>query len=166
VNEDLRARFFDSPAQTAAELQLTASEAAELAAAVEGLPQFGRSLLRKRLGEARRLLPRTAGRIGERFDQEFLRFAANRPTAGMHRHERDALAFAASLQIGLDDSSRQTLVEETGWIEAGLGRSLVIRRLGVGAVAVWLRTGRTIRHWRFGKSLSWTNPEPGAQESK
>ncbi|MGB0582910.1 MAG: hypothetical protein ACPGVU_24775 [Limisphaerales bacterium] len=60
----------------------------------EAIPQFSRSLLRKRYGEVREMLPASAAALGESFWNLFEEFAADRPTRGGQRHRDDALEFA------------------------------------------------------------------------
>ena len=165
VDADLRSRFFESPRKAAGGLDVTPEEAQELAEQVEGLPQFARSLLNKRLGEVRRLLPQAAELAGKRFDEEFRRFAERNPPRGVHRHQRDALALADRLKPLLQGEAREALLYESGWIEARLGRVFVVRRIGPARFAVWLRVGRRLRQWRIGPARHWTNEPRRAQES-
>ncbi len=166
VDAELLEQFLSEPSAAAAGLGIAPHEAELLASRVGGLARFARSLVSKRLGEARRLLPRTALLLGERFDTVFRRYAATTPSRGPRRHERDALALADRLASELTGEARQALLYEKGWIQARLGRQLVVRRLGSGSVAVWLRLGRQLRHWRFGGVEDWTNTARPAQESK
>jgi len=60
----------------------------------EAIPQFSRSLLRKRYGEVKEMLPASAAALGEAFWKLFEEFGADRPTHGEQRHRDDALDFA------------------------------------------------------------------------
>ena len=103
----------------------------------EQLERFAAGLVRKRGGEVRRLLPRTAATLGERFGGLFQAFAAGRATEGPLRHQRDAVAFAAWLGRLADPSTAsaaETARYESGWIEMRLGRRLLLRRFREGVV--------------------------------
>jgi len=63
----------------------------------DSLSTFARSLLRKRFGEARQLLPATCALLKDTAWPRFEDYAANRPTSGIHRHRTDAIAFADHL---------------------------------------------------------------------
>ena len=165
VDQPLRERFFADPGSAAAELGLSAEEARELAGRVAGLAPFADSLVRKRLGAVRQLLPRSAAHLGPRFDEAFRAFASRNPSRGPRRHERDALALAEILAGSAQGEAREALLIESGWVEAALGRKFLARRLPSGFV-VWLRIGRVVRFWRFGGSSDWTSPAPVAQESE
>ena len=165
VDQSLRERFLDDPASVADALALSAEEAREVAGRLGGLAPFADSLVRKRLGAVRRLLPKTAERLGPRFGEAFLAFAASNPSRGPHRNERDALALAKILAPEAAGEAREALLIESGWIEATLGRRFLVRRLPNGS-AVWLRIGRTVRFWRPGGAADWTRPAPVAQESE
>jgi hypothetical protein len=165
VDEPLRERFLDDPASVADALGLSTEEAREVAGRVGGLAPFADSLVRKRLGSVRRLLPKTAERLGPRFGEAFRSFASSNPSRSPHRHERDALALAAILSQEAQGEAREALRIESGWIETALGRRFLVRRLPKG-FAVWLRTGRTVRFWKLGGAADWTRPAPVAQESE
>lgn len=92
------------------------------------LEAFARSLVRKRAGEVRALLPRTAAALGERFSQTFASFARGRPTSGAKRHARDAIAFARWIQGQGLDAAAEIARYESAWVEMGLGRRWLIRR--------------------------------------
>ena len=165
VDEALRETFLNESARAADALGLSVAEAAELARRVEGLAPFADSLIRKRLGAVRRLLPETARRMGVRFDEEFRRFAAARASQGPGRHERDAVELAAILKAEVAGGDLEVLLIEAGWIEAQAGRRLLLRRLQRG-YAVWFRLGRSVRFWRIGRGVRWTGAAPAAQESE
>ncbi len=165
VDTALRERFYRAPAEAAAELGLSPEEGEQLRRQVEGLEPFADSLVRKRLGAVRQLLPRTAQRLGGRFDDAFRQFAAAHPSRGPHRHEHDALELASVLKPELAGEDLEALLIEAGWIEMMCGRKLLIRRLPRG-VAMWLRTGRQVRFWKIGGAKDWTSTAPAAQESE
>lgn len=58
------------------------------------IPQFSRSLLRKRQGEVRELLPASAAALGDLFWALFEEFGSDHPTHGRQRRRDDALEFA------------------------------------------------------------------------
>ena len=165
VDADLLRRFTAAPASVAAGLGLTVEEADRLAAETDRLDHFARSLVGKRLLAVRGLLPSTAAALGPRFDDEFQRYAASRPTQGPRRHERDALGFARFLSSSLTRAELSALSEESGWIEIRLGRRLVVRRVGPWACRLWLRIGRSARVWRLGRSAPAAAAEPITRES-
>ena len=163
---ELRESFLDSPADAAESLGITVEQSEELAASVRGLPELARSLVGKRLGVVERLLPWTAQLAGERFSEEFRSYACVTPSAGLWRHERDALALARRLQTELDGAALDALLYESAWVEARMGRRMIVRGIGPGSYGVWIRLRGKVRHWRFGAGLGWAERSPDAQESK
>lgn len=87
---------------------------------------FARSLLRKRAGEVRELLPRTVEQLGSAFESRFEDYAQSRPTAGARRRQDDAIGFARWLDDGspAGDLARY----EAAWVEMWRGRRLLLRK--------------------------------------
>lgn len=87
---------------------------------------FARSLIRKRAGQVRSMLPRTVEAMGKRFEARFAEYANSRPTKGPRRHADDAIGFAAWLNAGshTGDLARY----EAAWVEIARGRRWVMRR--------------------------------------
>jgi len=130
VDADLRALARENPRQAAAALGLALEELQQIARTA-GLPGFAASLVSKRLGQVRLLLPRTAAALGEEFDLRFRAYAASRPVAGVKKHQRDAIAFAAELGDADEPAWLADLAAyEAAWVEAIMGRRLLVRRLG------------------------------------
>ena len=128
VDAELRALAEKSPRAAAAKLNLTVEELDEVASTA-GLPRFAASLINKRLGQVRLLLPRTYAALGEEFDRRFRAWAGTHPTAGVKKHQRDAIRFAAELR-GVEDPGwiGDVAAYEAAWIEARLGRRFLVRR--------------------------------------
>ena len=110
-----------------------AQQLAELSAAQVNF--FAESLVRKRLKEVRRLLPRTHRLFGDRFDALFHRYARTSKLRDAKPHQQDALAFAAFLEHAVLPQSPDLrwAVElaryEAAWIEAAdLACCWIVRR--------------------------------------
>lgn len=158
VDADLRALARDNPRQAAAALGQTLEEL-QRTASTAGLPGFAASLVNKRLGQVRLLLPRTAAALGEEFDRRFRAYAVSRPVAGVKKHQQDAIVFAAELAAAAEPAWLADLAAyEAAWVEANVGRRLVVRRFGWRVSrespskgvcwAVWLRLpGGRLRHF-------------------
>lgn len=98
TDERYQQQLVNDPLSTGAESGLTAEEIESLMTlAKEAIPAFSHSLLRKRFGEVRRLLPASSAILGAKNWPLFRDFAANHPTTGCHRHRQDAIEFADSL---------------------------------------------------------------------
>lgn len=76
-----------------ARLYTSARERAE-AGVGEEVERFAQSLVRKRLGEVRRSLPRTFDSLGEDGPRLFSAYAEDRPLGSRHPHLVDAVQFA------------------------------------------------------------------------
>ncbi|HYO62387.1 MAG TPA: hypothetical protein VER08_01905 [Pyrinomonadaceae bacterium] len=102
TDEGLRGRFFADPAAVGGELGLSAEEARRLAEVGSSRAEyFAASLVNKRLGEVSKLLPLTAGVLGQEFRRLFREFAAREPVpAGLKKHLRDAVTFAEFVERG------------------------------------------------------------------
>jgi hypothetical protein len=96
----LRERFYAAPEPTAAELGLDAADLGRvLAVDRERVELFAESLVAKRFGEVRQLLPRALAAFGEAaLGERFAAFARDFLPEGVHKHRADALAFAAALE--------------------------------------------------------------------
>ena len=123
VDSDLRKRFSTDPSGVGAEFGLSDAEAAEMGGL--SLPQaefFSRSLKFKRLAEVRRLLPRTAEAMGRPFSELFLSYAEREIPAGIAKHQHDAVAFAAHLQLSEIPAeppwTRDLARYEAAWLQA------------------------------------------------
>jgi len=76
-------------------LELSQAEQVKLNSILEGdLTSFAISLLRKRLGQVKNILPGTCALLAENLWNLFESFAANQPTYGVKRHLTDARNFA------------------------------------------------------------------------
>ncbi len=160
VDGELRALAEKDPLKAAAALEVTSDELAEVVS-IAGLPRFAAALVNKRLGQVKLLLPRTASVLGGEFDRRFRAWAASRPTAGVKKHQRDAVAFAAELRLISDPAWVGELAAyEAAWVEAGLGRRFLTRRFVARVnrdppqpgrcLAVWLRwPAGTMRHFAW-----------------
>ena len=80
TDPELRRLFLMSPREVGAEYRLSSDEIEELSH-ISGvqLDVFGASLLRKRLQEARTLLPYAYRALGAEFDAQFRRYAEHLP---------------------------------------------------------------------------------------
>ena len=95
----LRERFFADPQRVAEGMGLSFYEAHELAQlSAEQVNFFARSLQRKRLNEACKLLPITHRMMGKRFAPLFLKYANTRVPTGPKKHLEDAIAFSSFLE--------------------------------------------------------------------
>lgn len=95
---------------------------------LEQVEAFARSLVRKRAGEVRILLPRTAEALGSDFVKEFQRYAAGHSVEGAKRHAADAVAFARRLGEAAPAWIADLARYEAAWVELELGRKLLLRR--------------------------------------
>ena len=76
-------------------LELSQAEQVKLNSILEGdVTSFAISLLRKRLGQVKNILPGTCALLAENLWNLFESFAANQPTYGVKRHLTDARNFA------------------------------------------------------------------------
>jgi hypothetical protein len=99
TDSDFRERFIAQPAGVGAAFGLLREETARLARlSISDLDYFATSLKRKRLHEARALLPLTYGVLAERFTALFLRYADTHLPRGIRKHQEDAAAFVAFLE--------------------------------------------------------------------
>jgi hypothetical protein len=122
----LRERFLADPESVGAQSGLAPGDIQALTHAPPGpLTFFARSLLSKRLGEVRKLLPLTCRTLGSLAAPLFRHYAAAMSIPiGLHRHRQDALSFAAFLLprifIGPDFPPwlPDLLRYEAGWLKA------------------------------------------------
>ena len=76
-------------------LELSQAEQVKLNSILEGdITSFAISLLRKRLGQVKNMLPGTCALLAEDLWNLFESYAANQPTYGVKRHSTDASNFA------------------------------------------------------------------------
>ena len=118
TDEELRQRFFDDPAKVGVELQLSDRESAELQA-MEDLPYFAQTLVKKRALVASHLLRRTARCLGSQFGALFQRYAPSYRPRGVRKHQGDAIQFASWLSENCQDPVwvREVARYESGWLE-------------------------------------------------
>lgn len=169
TDELFQQQLVNDPQLIGVESGLTAEEIDSLMTlAKEAIPAFSNSLLRKRFGEVRRLLPASSTILGAKNWPLFRDFAANHPTTGCHRHRQDAIEFADSLlelpndlllrdilrfereDLDVWNSGysfrcryfRHDLVSAISRIRAGENN---IHYTGRPTLAVWIRLGRSRR---------------------
>ena len=175
----LRERFFADPRSEGEALGLTREEAERLGRLSEREVRFFASCLqRKRMGEVRKLLPRSQRALGSGFAELFRRYAAGPVPEGVHRHQRDAVGFCSFVgrvarEEGFEPRRVLDLLRyEAAWVEAASpGPRLVLRgfryrirdlldpiasgphpRPGAG-LGLWLRLSRQGKLRYFGFSL-------------
>ena len=94
----MRESFRSNPGEVADRFELSAADREALGAIdPEGLDAQADVLMRKRLHEARRYLPRTMEGLGDAAGGWFRRYAAGNWPVGHRRHVDDALGFAGFL---------------------------------------------------------------------
>lgn len=104
----LRKRFLANPESLVKEFGLDEHQMRELAQlSAQQLNFFADSLIRKRLGEVRKLLPLTSQALGARFGKLFWRYAESHRLTMPQPHRKDAIAFCAFLK----ESARSELSE-------------------------------------------------------
>jgi hypothetical protein len=105
----LRVRFATDPQQAAAELALSPDDLAYLTEVPAGdIESYARSLVSKRAGEVRKLLPLSCRALGETaLRQAFEEHARTYVPTGVHKHVEDALAFARSWLAGHPEADWQ-----------------------------------------------------------
>jgi len=95
----LRERFFSDPEAAGREFGLDRQQAREFAKlSACQVNFFADSLIRKRLGEVRRLLPLTRKALGARFEVLFRRYAEIHRLEMPKPHQNDAISFTAFLE--------------------------------------------------------------------
>jgi hypothetical protein len=124
------------------------------------LERFADGLLRKRLGQARQLLPGTAMRLGPAFATRFNAWARSSPPADSQHHSDDARQFALLLLHDGPDRERKDVLRwellQLRLNQQGAGCGLLIfrhdvRRTGQAPlprrflIAVWWVAGRRAR---------------------
>ncbi|MBV9851453.1 MAG: hypothetical protein JO250_17430 [Armatimonadetes bacterium] len=169
----LRERFLADPGVVGQELGLSDEEIAQIThLSAPQLRFFAASLVSKRRQEVEKLLPRTRRALGRQFGTCFARYAVAPIPDGIHKHWKEALAFAAFLEQsgGQPPWVGDVLRYERAWLEASSpGRLWLVRRFGhpVGqpvpqvtddvslqalpprlTIGLWFRLGRhgTLRH--------------------
>ncbi len=115
---------------------------------------FASSLLAKRAGEVKKLLPMTVCALARRFDGDFNRYAATAIPTGDRRHVADAMAFCEHLlgEAGELNQLKQDAARFELW--AFMVR-FDLRREGVNPVVVQAKPGRWpwLRLRRFSSPL-------------
>jgi len=106
--------------------------------------RFARSLLRKRLGEVRRALPRTFVELGDEAERRFFAYAARRPLGARHPHLTDAVRFAEQV-VGTEIARF-----EAAGLRAWMGETPRALRVRGGWVFWWRRRGR-LRRFSVGR---------------
>ena len=127
-----RRRFLRDPAGEAEAHGLDAYLAQQLAelAKNDGM-HFARSLIRKRFGQVKKMLPFTHRLMGKAFWDAFWKFAGHTNPKGVKRHLEDALDFADHLCCAFVDQSPEPawLVEvlnhEHTWLQAQRSRRFI-----------------------------------------
>ncbi len=166
---ELHKEFIANPAGVGADYGVQAEEARALAQETAVLLEpFARSLIGKRLNEARKLLPRTRAALGGRFDSLFRAFAPTNAPQGVKKHVQDSTAFAEYLEVKLQAEDKAlvwigSLARfEACWLTANSRPCLMIRRFHSlrfeatqtaprWTFALWLRAPRraSALHYRF-----------------
>jgi hypothetical protein len=94
----LRERFFSKANSAEREFGLHGQEAGQLSKlSAAQVNFFADSLIRKRLGEASKLLPLTRKALGTRFDKVFRSYAENHHLDTSRPYQNDAISFSAIL---------------------------------------------------------------------
>lgn len=139
---------------------LQSGEQSAAAMPLDQVESFARSLLRKRAGEVRKLLPRTADALGPEFEDQFARYAWGRPLPGARRYWLDAVGFARSLTKNASPYVADLALYEAAWIEMKLGRRALLRRFrhavddpdsaqAANIWMVWIRVPAQIAVWEW-----------------
>ncbi len=124
----LRNAFFADPAAVAREFGIGSAEASELAAAVgTELEYFARTLLRKRMSEAKKLLPEVSREIGDRFEALFAEFAEEFVPDSSKKHLLDAYQFTSFL-IGRQIALKAAAADRSRLAFYGFGHRFVLNR--------------------------------------
>ena len=108
-------------------LQLNEAEQEKLNSILEGeVTSFANSLVRKRLGQVKNMLPGTCALLGETLWDLFKCFAANQPTSGVKRHLIDAKNFSHYLaqknanEVFNQKAHKAVLKYEQTWLDSEL----------------------------------------------
>lgn len=166
TNTELRSRFFANPQAVGLEMGLSDDEARQFAElSTTQVNVFANSLIWKRLGEVREMLPRTAKVLGKNFTTLFWRYAETTIPQGVKKHREDAIAFAdfiinVSPIEGIEPVWIEDLVryEQTWLLTYAQDRCYKILRLRYAVhqdlsqknvLAIWWRLGRRspLRHF-------------------
>ena len=148
----LRERFFADPEAVGRTLDLSPEETRQmLSLSAWQVESMARSLQSKRLGEIRKLLPRSCSALQGRLAPLFRKYAAGSAAPqGVHKHRDDAIAFADYLLQNKETHSpefRRTLRWERDSLRAA-GRNIFMRPLILLPSWILLRSGRQ-RHDRI-----------------
>ncbi|HEY8560692.1 MAG TPA: hypothetical protein VIL74_09980 [Pyrinomonadaceae bacterium] len=170
TDAEFRRAFLSEPEKIGVESGLSADEIREIAEIMpEELHFFADSLVWKRLGEAEKFLPLTRRVLGEDFTGNFREFSQTYNPRTVKKHFEDALAFCRFLQTRkIPGPAKCAAKFEAAKLEFfGFEKRIAVCRLdydvrsfsGAHAnpaaenhektkkIAVWLRTGKRIRHF-------------------
>lgn len=129
TNESFRNTFFADREKVIAGLSLRETEAMQLMQlSKEQVEDFAKSLLHKRAGEVRALLPNSRKAIGGEFDKLFFSYAASLTVNGVHKHQQDAVQFAGFLleRFNTNEFLRDLIRYERNRVQRYLSRKLLI----------------------------------------
>jgi hypothetical protein len=170
TDADFRLAFLSQPKKKGAAYDLSESEIGEIARIMpEELNFFAESLFWKRLREVEKFLPATKKVLAEDFTGLFRVFSQNFNPQKVKKHFEDAHGFARFLQKqDISNLARSAAKFERAKLEFfGFEKLLVVCRLdcdvrhllssdatkpkeineGRKKIAVWLRTGKRVRHF-------------------
>jgi hypothetical protein len=160
--------FARDPAAFAREHKLTERELAQLQSLpAKRIRSYARSLTRKRINEARRLLPLTAKALGTAFDMLFSHYASTALLDEHPRYVRDACSFARFLEVqGVESAVNAVARFETANLQARMSRALFrIESFAVRLPDIIHALGHN-ENWRtvpLGRSFALWIRWPGAQ---
>ncbi len=132
TNAELRSRFFTNPEIVGAQLKLNSTQIQQLSQlSAPDVNLFATSLKRKRLGEVRELLPRSAEALNKDFSKLFWQYAETYNPQGIKKHLDDAKSFATYLEK-INSIEPEWIIDliryEKTWLEAAEpNKRLIIR---------------------------------------
>lgn len=162
-----RAAFFAAPLDHASETGLSNDLIQQIATAIpDEIEYFAKTLVWKRQRAVEKMLPMTRAALGADFAREFENFATRFQPESLKKHLEDALAFAAAIENSSADAeirataryertrlrffSEQRRFSICRVTEGVRGRVAGIAEptgRGRSRIAVWIRTGRRVRHF-------------------